>query len=251
MRERKRVTGLGYNQLARFSRERKPPLLDTVLFDMDGTLLNSLADLHASVNYALGECGLPTVTLDQTRVAAGYGSVALMDDLSGHAYPTDSAEFARLFDTFTEYYNKHHDDATRPYDGIPELLEALKARGVKMAIVSNKAQRDAEQLRALWFGDCIELAIGRVEGVPAKPAPDMPRKALGILGSAPETTVYIGDSEPDAQTARNLGCTGVCCTWGFRSRETIEAQHPDYIIDEPSQLLDVLDGTARKAGAHD
>lgn len=217
-------------------------MFDTVLFDMDGTLLDTLDDLHASVNHALSACGLPQVTRDQTRIAAGYGSIVLMDELSGHAHPTDSPEFRHLLDVFAEHYNAHHDDATRPYDGIAELLAALKGRGVKMAIVSNKAQRDAEQLRALWFADSIGLAIGRVDEVPAKPAPDMAEKALRLLGSTRETALYLGDSEPDAQTARNVGCTGVCCTWGFRSRGTLEAQHPDFIIDEPAQLLGIVAG---------
>ena len=215
-------------------------LLDTVLFDMDGTLLATLDDLHASVNHALSACGLPQVSLEETRLAAGYGSVVLMDEVSHHAHPVDSAEFDRLHDAFVSHYNAHHNDTTRPYEGIPELLSELKERGVKMAVVSNKLERDVRELAALWFGDFISVAVGRVEGVPAKPAPDMALIALERLGSVPERSAYLGDSEPDAQVARAAGCTAVCCTWGFRTRDVLEAQHPDLIIDEPRELLGIV-----------
>ena len=215
--------------------------MKAVLFDMDGTLLDTLGDLHASVNFALGEMGLEPVTRDMTRIAAGYGSVVLMDDLSGHAWPTDSPEFARLLDTFASHYNAHHADATAPYDGICDLLEALCERGAKMAVVSNKLHRDTDELRELYFGKWIPLAIGRSDEVPAKPAPDMVMAACDRLGIGVGDVVYVGDSEPDVQTAVNAGCVSVGCTWGFRDREVLAAEGADYIIDDPVELLDVLE----------
>ena len=215
--------------------------MDTVLFDMDGTLLDTIDDLNASVNYALREAGLPEVSRDETRLAAGYGSIVLIEKVTHGAYETGSAEFQRVFDAFTEHYNAHHNDSTRPYDGIMELLDALKARGFKMAVVSNKAQRDTEQLRELFFADYIPYAIGRTDGRPPKPAPDMALAALELLGSTASQAFYVGDSEPDAQIAKNAGCVGVSCLWGFRSRETLEAQQPAYLIEHPRQLVDIVD----------
>ncbi|MGI6031836.1 MAG: HAD family hydrolase [Coriobacteriales bacterium] len=223
-------------------------MFDTVLFDMDGTLLATLDDLHASVNYALAECGLSQVSLDETRLAAGYGSIVLIDETTHHAYPTDSPEFKRVHDAFTAHYNAHHNDTTKPYDGIPELLDALNERGAKLAIVSNKADRDVEQLRRLWFADSIPMAVGRVDGIPPKPAPDMVFKALERMGSTADRAIYIGDSEPDAQVGKAAGCTTVCCTWGFRDRATLAAEHPDYLIDEPLELLSIYDGKGAPHG---
>lgn len=218
--------------------------MDTVLFDMDGTLLATLDDLNASVNHALKKAGLPTVTVDETRQAAGYGSIVLIEEQTKHAFPTDSPEFKQVFDDFSAHYNANHDVLTRPYDGIIELLAALKERGFKMAIVSNKAQKDTEELRQLYFADYIDIAVGRTDDVAPKPAPDMAFIALEKLGSTPDQAYYVGDSEPDAQVAKNSGCVGVSCLWGFRSRETLERQNPDHFIDKPSDLLAIIDSRA-------
>ena len=215
--------------------------MDTVLFDMDGTLLETLEDLNASVNYALERSGLPTVSLDETRAAAGYGSIVLIEELTHHAFPTGSEQFKRVFDDFNGHYNENHDVLTHPYDGIMELLSALKERGFKMAIVSNKAQADTEELRQLYFADYIDIAVGRTDDVAPKPAPDMAFIALERLGSTPEQSYYVGDSEPDAQIAKNAGCVGVSCLWGFRTRDVLEKQHPAHLIAHPLELLDIVD----------
>ncbi len=215
--------------------------IDTVLFDMDGTLLDTIEDLHASVSYALERAGLPPVTQDETRLAAGYASVVLIDKLTGHRFDTGSLEFKRVWSDFMEHYGVHHSDRTKPYEGMPELLEGLKSRGVKMAVVSNKAHRDTEALRQQWFSDYIPVAVGFTDELPKKPAPDMVYAALKELESTPQRSLYVGDSEPDCQIAKNSGCTGVAVTWGFRTRETLEGQHPDYIIDFPADLLSVVD----------
>ena len=222
--------------------------MNTVLFDMDGTLLDTLDDLTASVNFALGRAGLPLVTRAQTAQAAGYASVVLMDRLSGHAFSTESAEFKRMWTDFLEHYNAHHSDNTKPYAGIMELLEQLAQRGYRMGVVSNKIHRDTDELREQWFGDSIKLAIGVTDALPKKPAPDMVFAALEALGAQASEAVYVGDSEPDVQIAKNAGCTGVAVTWGFRTREVLEEQGPDYIIDAPQELLDVLDALEQERG---
>ena len=217
--------------------------MDTILFDMDGTLLDTLDDLHTSVNYALEQSGLPLVTLDETREAAGYGSIVLIEMLTKHTFVTGSPEFQRVFDDFNTHYKAHCNDATRPYDGIMELLPALAERGLKMAIVSNKVQPETEALRKLWFADFIPVAVGRVGGIAPKPDPAMAFKALELLGSCPKDAWFVGDSQPDVRTGKNAGCTSVGCTWGFRDFATLEEEYPDFIIDSPFELLDIVDAS--------
>jgi len=215
--------------------------VDTILFDMDGTLLDTLEDLHVSVNYALERSGLPCVTFDETREAAGYGSIVLIELLTKHAFVTGSPEFQRVFDDFNGHYKEHCNDVTHPYPGVMELLAALKERGLKMAIVSNKVQPETEALRELWFADFIPVAVGRVDGIAPKPDPAMANKALELLGSQPQDAWFVGDSQPDVRTGKNAGCTSVGCTWGFRDYATLEEERPDFIIDDPLELLDIID----------
>ncbi|MEI3376738.1 MAG: HAD family hydrolase [Coriobacteriales bacterium] len=215
--------------------------MDTILFDMDGTLLDTLEDLHVSVNYALERSGLPRVTFDETREAAGYGSIVLIELLTKHAFVTGSPEFQRVFDDFNGHYKEHCNDVTHPYPGVMELLAALKERGLKMAIVSNKVQPETEALRELWFADFIPVAVGRVDGIAPKPDPAMANKALELLGSQPQDAWFVGDSQPDVRTGKNAGCTSIGCTWGFRDYATLEEERPDFIIDDPLELLDIID----------
>ena len=215
--------------------------MDTILFDMDGTLLDTLEDLHVSVKYALERSGLPCVTFDETSEAAGYGSIVLIELLTKHAFVTGSPEFQRVFDDFNGHYKEHCNDVTHPYPGVMELLAALKERGLKMAIVSNKVQPETEALRELWFADFIPVAVGRVDGIAPKPDPAMANKALELLGSQPQDAWFVGDSQPDVRTGKNAGCTSVGCTWGFRDYATLEEERPDFIIDDPLELLDIID----------
>lgn len=210
---------------------------------MDGTLLDTLQDLQASVNYALQQSDLPLVTLDETREAAGYGSIVLIERLSKHTFPTDSPRFKRVFDDFNAHYSAHSNDNTKPYPGIMEMLAALKERGFKMAVVSNKIQPETEALRERWFADFIPYAVGRVDGVPPKPDPTMAMQALELLGSGPDQAYFLGDSQPDVRTGRNAGCTSVACTWGFRDFAVLEEEYPDFLIDAPAELIDIVDAS--------
>ena len=219
----------------------KGRIVDTILFDMDGTLLDTLDDLHASVNYALGRAELPLVTFDETREAAGYGSIVLIELLTKYAFATGSPEFQRVFDDFNAHYKEHCNDRTQPYPGVLELLAGLGERGLKMAIVSNKVQPETEALRELWFSDFIPVAVGRVEGIAPKPDPAMAFAALERLGSRPGDAWFVGDSQPDVRTGKNAGCMSVGCTWGFRDFATLEEERPDFIIDDPLELLDIVD----------
>lgn len=191
----------------------------TFIFDLDGTLLDTLADLAASVNYALGSCGLPQHTTDDVRRFVGNGVRVLME----RAVPQGAQNplFDTAFATFRQHYLDHSLDTTRPYDGIPQLLAELRQRGCRLAVVSNKFYAATQELCRHFFADVISVAIGEheAEGIRKKPAPDTVVEALRQLGVSSEGAVYVGDSDVDVLTARNSGLPCISVLWGFRSRD--------------------------------
>lgn len=191
----------------------------TFIFDLDGTLLDTLADLAASVNYALGSCGLPQHTTDDVRRFVGNGVRVLME----RAVPQGAQNplFDTAFATFRQHYLEHSLDTTRPYDGIPQLLAELRQRGCRLAVVSNKFYAATQELCRHFFADTISVAIGEheAEGIRKKPAPDTVVEALRQLGVSSEGAVYVGDSDVDVLTARNSGLPCISVLWGFRSRD--------------------------------
>ena len=191
----------------------------TFIFDLDGTLLDTLADLAASVNYALGSCGLPQHTTDDVRRFVGNGVRVLME----RAVPQGAQNplFDTAFATFRQHYLEHSLDTTRPYDGIPQLLAELRQRGCRLAVVSNKFYAATQELCRHFFPDTISVAIGEheAEGIRKKPAPDTVVEALRQLGVSSEGAVYVGDSDVDVLTARNSGLPCISVLWGFRSRD--------------------------------
>ena len=191
----------------------------TFIFDLDGTLLDTLADLAASVNYALGSCGLPQHTTDDVRRFVGNGVRVLME----RAVPQGAQNplFDTAFATFRQHYLDHSLDTTRPYDGIPQLLAELRQRGCRLAVVSNKFYAATQELCRHFFPDTISVAIGEheAEGIRKKPAPDTVVEALRQLGVGSEGAVYVGDSDVDVLTARNSGLPCISVLWGFRSRD--------------------------------
>lgn len=191
----------------------------TFIFDLDGTLLDTLADLAASVNYALGSCGLPQHTTDDVRRFVGNGVRVLME----RAVPQGAQNplFDTAFATFRQHYLEHSLDTTRPYDGIPQLLAELRQRGCRLAVVSNKFYAATQELCRHFFPDTISVAIGEheAEGIRKKPAPDTVVEALRQLGVSSEGAVYVGDSDVDILTARNSGLPCISVLWGFRSRD--------------------------------
>ena len=210
---------------------------DTYIFDLDGTLLDTLGDLAASVNHALRTHGLPEHSIDDVRRFVGNGVRKLME----RAVPDGAANplFDETFATFRQYYMAHSLDTTRPYEGIPETLEALKARGCHLAVVSNKMMAATQELCYHFFPDTIEVAIGEDEaaGIRRKPAPDTVFAALKALGVGKEDAVYVGDSDVDIQTARNAGIPCISVLWGFRDRDFLLQNGAETIISTPSELL--------------
>lgn len=213
---------------------------DTVVFDLDGTLLDTLEDLKNSVNYAMKHFGYPEHTLDEVRRYVGNGILLLMQ----RAIPggADDPNFEEAFRLFKEHYGKHCNDTTKPYDGIMELIHTLKNHNIKIAIVSNKADFAVKELNEIYFKDLISVAIGEKEseGIRKKPAPDTVNEALKQLGSTAENAVYVGDSEVDIQTARNSGMDEILCAWGFRGEEFLKQHGAKIIIKEPQEIVSLL-----------
>ena len=212
---------------------------DTIVFDLDGTLIDTLEDLKDSVNYAMNVYGFPERSLEEIRTFVGNGVGKLIE----RAIPDgiENPLYKECLKVFQDHYSKNMQNKTAPYNGIKELLAELKDRGFKMAVVSNKFDSAVKKLVKEFFGDYIKVAIGESENVSRKPAPDTVIKALAELGSAPDKAVYVGDSEVDVMTAKNSKLTCIGVTWGFRTREVLEKEGAQYIIDEPHQLLSILD----------
>ena len=213
----------------------QPP--QTFIFDLDGTLLDTLGDLAASVNYALQTYGMPQHTIDDVRRFVGNGVRLLME----RAVPdgADNPDFEATFATFREYYMHHSLDTTRPYPGIMETLEALKAQGCRLAVVSNKMMAATKELCQHFFADTIEVAIGENEaaGIRKKPAPDTVFEALRQLGEEKDSAVYVGDSDVDLETANNSGLPCISVLWGFRDRDFLIQHGAKTFISAPSELL--------------
>ena len=211
-------------------------MYNTFIFDLDGTLLNTLDDLAASVNYALRTHGMPERTLDEVRSFVGNGVRLLME----RAIPEGSANprFEETFATFRAYYMEHSLDTTRPYDGIPEMIHALKQRGCCLAVVSNKFYAATQELIRHFFPE-ITVAIGEheAEGIRKKPAPDTVFEALRQLEVGKEKAVYVGDSDVDLQTACNSGLPCISVLWGFRDHDFLLAHGATTFISHPEELL--------------
>ena len=209
---------------------------DTYIFDLDGTLLDTLQDLATSVNYALRQHRMPEHSIDDVRRFVGNGVRRLMERAvpEGAANPAFEAAFA----TFREYYMEHSLDTTRPYDGIPELIHELKERGCRMAVVSNKMMAATQELVHHFFPE-IEVAIGEheAEGIRKKPAPDTVFAAMKQLGQG--SAVYVGDSDVDLATARNSGLPCISVLWGFRDREFLLAHGDTTFVERPMDILDI------------
>ena len=211
----------------------------TYIFDLDGTLLDTLGDLAASVNYALRTHGMPEHSVDDVRRFVGNGVRKLME----RAVPdgADNPRFDAAFATFRQHYMAHSLDTTRPYEGIPEALEALKARGCHLAVVSNKMMAATQELCRHFFPDTIEVAIGEDEaaGIRRKPAPETVFAALKALGVGKENAAYVGDSDVDIQTARNAGLPCISVLWGFRDRDFLISHGAQTFITHPAELLTI------------
>lgn len=214
--------------------------IDTVIFDLDGTLLNTLNDLATSVNYALRTHGLPERTTLEIRSFLGNGIRYLMEKAVGDK--CSSYTFEKIFQTFQSYYIQHCQDTTSPFEGIIPLLSKLKERNIKMAIVSNKLHPAVQKLNERFFKDFITTAIGESNTVRRKPAPDTIFSALHKLKSTRKKAIYIGDSEVDLATAKNAQIPCGIVLWGFRDEAFLRSlSGANYYLLQPKDLLEIVD----------
>lgn len=205
-----------------------------VLYDMDGTVLDTLNDLHNAVNRSLREFGLPEVPPEQTRACLGNGAAWLIAHCVPEGCPPELRE--RVLAWYKPWYDAHCRIETRPYEGILPLMERLHALGVRQAIISNKPDPAVQELAAYFFPGLLETAVGERPGVRRKPAPDTVLAAAKSMGLSPTDSVYVGDTEVDLETARAAGMDCVAVSWGFRSREHLLASGACRIADSPEEL---------------
>lgn len=212
-------------------------MFSTYIFDLDGTLLSTLDDLAASCNYALKVNGMPERTTEEVRRFVGNGVKKLME----RAIPNglDNPAFDKTYAEFRKHYMKHNLDTTKPYDGVMDLLLALKERNKKVAVVSNKFYAATQDLCRHFFGDLVQVAIGEREDIRKKPAPDTVIEAMRQLGVIKEGAVYIGDSDVDIETAKNSGMPCISVLWGFRDKEFLVEHGATCFVEKPMDILNV------------
>lgn len=210
---------------------------DTLLFDFDGTLIDSIGDLHIACNHVLEEYGFPKRSLEEIRAFVGNGLRVLVYK----SLPENKKELLdEAYPIFRDYYFKNCCIKTKPYEGIVNMLEHLKNAGIKMAVVTNKPDFAAKEITNCFFGNCISHVFGEREGIKRKPDSEMIFMALKELNCTAEKAVYIGDSEVDILTAENSGLNCISVDWGFRSREELKNNDAKVIISSPQELEDYI-----------
>ena len=207
----------------------------TYIFDLDGTLLNTLGDLAASTNYALRQYGMPEHTIDDVRRFVGNGVGKLIE----RAIPEGLAnpQYEDVLATFRKHYMLHSLDTTAPYPGIESLLHSLRSHGCNVAVVSNKFYNATVELCRHFFADTVEVAIGERENIRRKPAPDTVNETMRKKGVSAEDTVYVGDSDVDVATARNSGIPCISVLWGFRDRDFLIEHGATTFVNTPEDIL--------------
>lgn len=207
---------------------------DAVFFDLDGTVVDSLQDITDAVNHTMRRFALPQWTPEQLKPHLGWGVGHLMRALLPDAPQARVDEILRVY---RPYYARHAGDKSRPFPGICGMMAEMRARGLTLAIISNKPDAAVQPLARAYFQDLVSLAVGEIEGVRRKPEPDMVASAARRLGLPLARCLYVGDSEVDVDTAANAGMDCVCVTWGFRSREQLRRAGAGLIVDTPRALL--------------
>ena len=211
-------------------------MIKTVIFDLDGTLLNTLLDLKESTNYALRQCGDPERTLEEIRYFVGNGVRKLIE----RAVPEGCTNVDECLDVFKKHYEKNMYNNTVSYNYIETMLKTLKSEGIKLGVVSNKFDLAVKELCKKYYDGLVDIAIGQGGDVLPKPSPFGVYKAMKELGAEKDSTVYGGDSEVDVQTAQNANIPCIGVTWGFRGRAYLDGA--DYIIDDPCEIINIVRG---------
>ncbi|MCH5197799.1 MAG: HAD-IA family hydrolase [Oscillospiraceae bacterium] len=206
-----------------------------IIFDMDGTILNTLPDLSASLNHALKKNGLPERSLSEVRSFVGNGIRKLIE--RGVPEGTNKELTDKVYSDFSEHYEQNCANATAPYDGITEVITEIRNRGMKTAVVSNKIDSAVKQLAEEYFGSLFDMCVGESDKIKKKPAPDEVEAVLRELNIKKEEALFVGDSEVDIETSKNAGLPIISVTWGFKDREFLLSNGAKTLIDKPQELL--------------
>ena len=216
-------------------------MYQTVIFDLDGTLLNTIDDLAGAGNWVCRQNGWPTYSVEEFKAMVGHGIPNLVKQFS----PEDARSTLMVLNTtsqFNQYYGCHNIELTRPYDGVPALLKRLKAAGMRLAVCSNKADEFSRVIVEHYYPGVFDLVRGNLNGMPVKPDPAAAREILRKLDAVPASSVMVGDSSVDIQTGHNAGIRSCGVTWGFRSRESLAEAGADALADTPEELEKILMG---------
>lgn len=214
-------------------------MIKAVLFDLDGTLVNSLYDLAASCNFALESFGFPVHETEKYKYFVGDGMQKLVERiLPSNKRDTDTHK--KVFEAFTRHYRGHYVDKTVPYDGILDMLSVLKSKGYKLAVISNKAHNMAVEVVNKLLPDTFDAVYGKLEGYPTKPDAALTLKLMAELDAKPENCILVGDSGMDMAAAKNAACKGLGVLWGFRTEAELTENGADYIVTKPSEILKII-----------
>lgn len=214
-------------------------MIKAVLFDLDGTLANSLSDLADSTNYALSEMGFPTHEREEYKYLVGDGIPKLIERALPVGEKTEENK-KKCLDIFMERYKEHYHDKTVAYDGIPDMLSELKEGGLKIAVISNKAEEMAVKVVEKLFGGMFDVVAGKREGFPTKPDPALTLEVIRELGAKPQECVLVGDSGMDMAASVNAGATGIGVLWGFRLEDELLKNGARYIVKSPAEIPEII-----------
>ena len=216
-------------------------MVQNVIFDLDGTLLNTIDDLAGAANWVCENHGWPTHTVEEYKQFVGNGMAMLCQRFVPPDWRTPKG-LAQVLGEFMPYYDAHKADKTAPYPGIPQLLEELKGAGIQMAVLSNKAHPLVPSILEGYFPEIFSHAQGALEGFPTKPDPTLLHRLMGEMGAARENTLFVGDSNVDIRTAKNGALVSCGVLWGFRSREELAAEGADYLAENTHELKALILG---------
>lgn len=208
------------------------------IFDLDGTLLDTLGDLHAAVNFSLRKFGFPERTVDEVRAFIGNGVVKLMERSTPEGIDNETQQ--KCLNVFRKYYLEHMSDTTAAFEGVTRLLKDLRSKGIKTAVVSNKLHKAVEELCESYFPGMIDKAVGVSVEEERKPSPINVIRTMERFNFNPSDCIYIGDSEVDVQTAHNAGIKCIGVTWGFRTKDELQKSGCDFIADNPDEIRDII-----------
>lgn len=211
------------------------------IFDLDGTLTDTLESLAFSVNETMKEIGMPQITEDQCRQFVGNGAKVLIEKTLRAAGDENLDRFEEAFEVYGRIFDDNCTYKVKPYDGIPEMLHQMKERGMKLGVLSNKPDRQAVHVVSEIFGtDTFDIVQGQKEGVPRKPDPAAALSIAGQFGISPKEAIYIGDSEVDAATGKAAGMDTILVSWGFRPKEELREAAPEWIVDRAEEIMAII-----------